>query len=226
MGNDKHSEWAECWQGGSDEPPWRGAKTDKEFLENFESGLSWDFPQPLRALLPLCGNSPVLSFLREKGFEVVGVEFVEQAIASAFAVCFPGEDVDICDAVNGVKRFSVEGVSLFQQDYFSFESEEPFSLIYDRAALIAVEPHRRKKYAEVSSRCLRQGGLLYIESMYFPGADLDHAPYSIEPDEVPGLFPDLEVVSHTTIEVFKNLERIQARGATKAFKTTTLLTRC
>jgi len=221
---DESSGWQQIWLENGDKPPWRGERADEEFFDGLDE-LNWHFPEPRRALLPLCGNSPALPFLRKKGFEVVGVEFVREAVQMAFQTCFPDEAVTDTKAACGMSAFAVEGVSIVQGDYFSFTDESQFSLIYDRAALIAVEPHRRLEYGAVTQNLLRRGGLLFLKSIYFQGTDMERAPYSVPAAELSEIFPGLEIVAQDTREVFRDIDKLKQRGADKVVSSITLLTK-
>lgn len=83
-----------------------------------------------RVLVPLCGKSVDLAFLAEQGHEVVGVEFVQQAIDEYFEEGGDRRVTMICD------------------DIFNITPERVgrFDAIYDRAALVALEPSTRERY--------------------------------------------------------------------------------
>lgn len=142
-----------------------------------------------RALVPLCGKSLDLVWLRARFTHVVGVEFVETAIAQFFAEqgLTPQETADL-----GRARFESHGLTLIASDIFHVTPAEvgAVDLVYDRAALIALPPDVRPRYAaHVLSLC-RPGTRILLLTM-FATRELPYAggpPFSVDDDEVRALY--------------------------------------
>lgn len=116
-----------------------------------------------RVLVPLCGKTLDLVWLAEQGLEVVGVEFVEQAIGDFFSA------LDVIPeklSIGGKPAFKAQGITLVAADFFEFAGEEvgAFDAIYDRAALVAVHPEQRGQYARQLAKLAKPGTQLMLIS--------------------------------------------------------------
>jgi len=102
---------------------------------------------PGRVLVPLCGKSLDLAYLADAGHEVVGVEFVEKAVEQFFR---ERGTVPSRAARGDALVLEAEPITLLVADFFQLSAETlgPISAIYDRAALVAIEPERRGEYIE------------------------------------------------------------------------------
>ncbi|WP_221798807.1 thiopurine S-methyltransferase [Oceanobacter mangrovi] len=106
-----------------------------------------------RVFLPLCGKSLDLAWLLSEGYEVVGAELSELAIAQLFEeLGVVAEVTDVSDqAVAGaaVKLWQADGLKIFVGDIFALTAEMigPVDAIYDRAALVALPEAMRQQYA-------------------------------------------------------------------------------
>jgi thiopurine S-methyltransferase len=97
--------------------------------------------------VPLCGKSLDLLAIKEYGYKVIGVELSEMACIDffkenkiAFEVSEDGE----------FKKFVGRDLTLYCGDFFKLTREhlKDISLIYDRAALIALPKKLRNQYIE------------------------------------------------------------------------------
>ena len=92
-----------------------------------------------KALVPLCGDSSVVTFLAQKGYEVVAIDFAETAVKKLRAkIAAEPEAVQ--------KRITVVEGDLF--DFDLPEGEAKFDFIYDKSAFVQIDPARRLAYAE------------------------------------------------------------------------------
>jgi len=100
--------------------------------------------------VPLCGKSLDIGWLRKQGFAVSAVELSEIAVKELFKelqispVVTPsandGENL-LCYAVPGLQIY-VGDLFLLKQQHFS-----DIDAVYDRAALVALPPEMRHRYA-------------------------------------------------------------------------------
>ena len=102
---------------------------------------------PTRVLVPLAGKSRDLTWLRAAGHEVVGVEFVEQAGIAFF------EENGLDPAASRIGPhpvFRADGITMVLDDFFALDPATlgRFGAIYDRAALVAIDPARRPAYVQ------------------------------------------------------------------------------
>jgi len=95
--------------------------------------------------LPLCGKTADIDWLLAQGCRVTGSELSAEAIAAVFERLEVKPEVRIA---RGLRRYSSEGLVLWQGDFFTLQSSElgPVDAIYDRAALVAMPPGMRSGY--------------------------------------------------------------------------------
>lgn len=116
-----------------------------------------------RVLVPLCGKTHDLTWLRQLGHEVVGVEFVETAAVAYFAE--RGVTPRRFER-GGAVCYEHDGVSIWVADFFEVTSEHvgTFDLIYDRAALVAIAPEQRQRYIDRLLLLSKPGAALFLIS--------------------------------------------------------------
>lgn len=99
-----------------------------------------------KVLVPLCGKSPDLLWLRQQGHTVVGVELSALACEAFF------RENNLTFETRQAGSFQVfegGGITLWCGDFFAAPAEiwTDTRYVYDRAALIALPTELRKKYA-------------------------------------------------------------------------------
>ncbi|TDO08710.1 MULTISPECIES: thiopurine S-methyltransferase [Halomonas] len=177
---------------------------DNEWLQRWRQGrigFHRDRPHPVlvrhwpdlgvragtKVLVPLCGKSLDMRWLAQHDHPVLGIELAGQAI-EAFVAEGVGEvtryrqaDFDIC------RQGSVE---LWCGDFFHFHIQQAADIgaFYDRAALIALPPATRQRYAFHLAQLIPPGarGLL-ISLTRGPGDDCG-PPFSVPAEEIHELF--------------------------------------
>ncbi|HEY2791124.1 MAG TPA: hypothetical protein VGJ28_02130, partial [Micromonosporaceae bacterium] len=102
-----------------------------------------------RVLVPLCGRTPDLEYLAERHDEVVGVEFVPEAVT----VYAAEHGLVESGAVGSLTAYRRGGLSVLLGDFFETpESLGPFDAIWDRAAMVALDAETRTRYASTCRR--------------------------------------------------------------------------
>lgn len=147
-------------------------------------------------LVPLAGKAVDLRWLAAQGHRVVGVELVLEAIHAFFEE--GGLDPrDHEHALGPHRAFTVDALTLVQADMFSVLPSElgTFDAVYDRAALIALEPQTREAYVQVC-RSLCKPGAPTLLIGFEHGASVAGPPWAVDETEVRRLFAgrDLEVL--------------------------------
>ncbi|MCB1900687.1 thiopurine S-methyltransferase [Cognatazoarcus halotolerans] len=102
--------------------------------------------QDSRIFLPLCGKTLDIHWLLSEGYRVVGVELSRSAVEQLF------DELGVEPAVSSrgpFEWFSGPGVDIFVGDFFELSSAilGRVDAIYDRAALVALPPAMRERYA-------------------------------------------------------------------------------
>ncbi len=99
-----------------------------------------------RVFLPLCGKTRDIGWLLAQGIRVAGVELSAIAIRDLFA----GLGVTPAVSVAGdLVHHRAAGLDIFCGDIFALDADRlgPVDAVYDRAALIALPPALRDRYA-------------------------------------------------------------------------------
>ena len=158
---------------------------DNEGLKSF-----WpDVTNPGSVLVPLCGKSPDLLWLAERGHDVVGVELSEIAVAGFF------EEQDLefeLEAAGLFGRYSATKHSLviYCGDYFEFQSS-PFDALYDRGALVALAADQRPRYVDHTSKLLRPGAIRLVITLEYDQRVVNGPPFALSADELLAYWDDL-----------------------------------
>jgi len=138
-------------------------------------------------LVPLCGKSPDMWWLRQRGYRVLGIELSEQAVQAFFQEYGLEPQTEQMD---GFVRWSAEGIDILQGDLFELAAaDRPIAdALYDRAALIALPARDRPRYANVLRRCLSPKARGLLITLDYQPADEVGPPYSVAEQEVRELF--------------------------------------
>lgn len=152
-------------------------------LQAYWSELGVDGEQ--QVFVPLCGKSGDMLWLREQGHSVLGVELSASACEAFFFE--RGAQPELEQAESYV-RYCCDGVELLCGDIFSLSSVQlrEVGAVYDRAALVALPPAMRQKYAQMLIEHLPVGVSILLITMEFEGEQ--GPPFSVSEVEVEGLF--------------------------------------
>ena len=140
-------------------------------------------------LVPLCGKSPDLRWLADRGHEVVGVELAEVAIRDFFAEQALSFERQEAGALVSFASTDVP-ITIYCGDYFEFGGGS-FDALYDRGALVAVDPRTRAAYVDHTTKMLRPGANKLVITLEYDQAVVGGPPFSVMPDELLGYWPDL-----------------------------------
>lgn len=142
-----------------------------------------------RVLVPLCGKSVDMLWLREQGYHVVGVELSPLAVEQFFVTA--GLEVTVRQN-RDLQHWSAAGIEIFCGDLFALDAAQlgPVDGFYDRAALVALPPAMRRDYAgKLASLAGTAEGLLI--SLEYSQPLVDGPPFSVAAEEVAQLLqPD------------------------------------
>ena len=170
--------------------------------------ISWaSHRKPSRILVPLCGKSLDLIWLRDQGYDVVGVELSPTACEAflqehqlAYKKTIHGEHV----------FYESPGILIINGDFFTLAPEKvgQFGAVYDRAALIAIPLKLRKTYAakiiELVSEWIHGVDFEILQLVLDRSTqDLEGPPYSVSPEAVESLYGQyfkVSVLSRVQVE--------------------------
>ncbi len=136
-----------------------------------------------RVLVPLCGKTVDLTWLSERGHDVVGVELVESAAVAYFAEA--GHVPTVAD-IGPYTAYSHGRVTILVGDFLALTPAilGPVTHIYDRAAMIALPPAMRVRFVEVMRQHMTPGVTLLLLTMTYDQAALPGPPHSVDTAEV------------------------------------------
>lgn len=178
-----HDFWLQAW--GEERTRFHQGNVHGDLIASEASFLGGG---PHRVLVPLCGRTLDLAWLAERGHEVVGIELSPIAARLLF------EDLGVEPEVSKLGPFEARRrgrLTLLLGDFFAATPEGVglFDRVWDRAALVAMDPDRRGPYTEIIASLLRPGGLLLQNSFSYDQARMEGPPFSVPPDELAERYP-------------------------------------
>lgn len=99
-----------------------------------------------RVFLPLCGKTLDIHWLLAQSYRVVGIDLSELAIRALFQEL--GVEPEVRQ-LGPLLHFSAPAMDFYAGDLFSLSDEQlgMIDAVYDRAALVALPPEMRSRYA-------------------------------------------------------------------------------
>ncbi|WP_127471253.1 thiopurine S-methyltransferase [Thiomicrorhabdus aquaedulcis] len=138
-------------------------------------------------LVPLCGKSLDMLWLKEAGHEVLGVELSAQALDE-----FLHENNIVAQPITHDRYcgYELPGMRLLCGDFFHLTAQEcrHVCAVYDRAAIVALPKAMRAAYAQHLKVILPKGTQLLMVTMEYNETQLSGPPFSVTQDEVMELF--------------------------------------
>lgn len=151
-----------------------------QLLEAHLSAL--DLPRGDRVFVPLCGKTLDIAWLLAQGHHVAGAELSEIAIRGLFEEL--GVSPKITEA-GRLKHFYAEHIDVFVGDIFDVTAESigVIDAVFDRAALVALPPEMRVRYAAHLAMITQQAPQLLITFDYDQDA-MPGPPFAVPDAEV------------------------------------------
>ena len=136
-----------------------------------------------RVFVPLCGKSVDLGWLDEQGHEVVGVELAEKAVEDLFKELGRNPTITTQGAFQSCRS---DGLEVLVGDLFELDAEVTgkFDAIWDRAALVALRPSDRDRYASHLREFLQSNGYILLCTISYDESKMEGPPFSVCADEV------------------------------------------
>jgi len=143
----------------------------------------FNLPAATPVFLPLCGKAQDIVWLAQQGYKVTGIELSQIAIEAFFAEnslefeCFDTDRFSIYKSTN---------ISLLQGDFFDLRSQDltDCQLVYDRAALIAMEFPDRPRYFEHMLSIIPALSNMLLITLEYDQTEMLGPPFSVPADEV------------------------------------------
>jgi thiopurine S-methyltransferase len=146
-------------------------------------------PAGAKVFVPLAGKSLDMAWFAANGYRVLGVELSTLAIERFFAE--HGLQPGIRDSKYG-RHYAAGGIELVNGDAFALDADalRDCAAVFDRAALIALPPDMRIRYANELYAKLPVGCRGLLITLEYPQAERDGPPFSVPEAEVHALFGD------------------------------------
>jgi len=199
------------WQG-------RWARNEIGFhLDQVHPGLRRHWPRlglPAGAgvLVPLCGKSLDLAWLAGQGFRVLGVELSEKAVEAFFAEQQLEAEVLQVGAFRVYRSGTLE---IRCGDFFALGADDVAACqgVYDRAALFALPPAMRQRYAAHMSAILPADCQQLLVALDYDQRQMDGPPFAVGEAEVRQLYaPGWDVELLEAKEVLERNPALRERG--------------
>jgi len=140
-------------------------------------------PPGSSVFVPLCGKAHDMCWIAQQGYQVVGIELSQIAIEAFF------EENSIAFERSEGDRFTIyrsENICLLQGNFFDLRKHDldACELVYDRAALIALESDDRPAYYDHMLSILPPGCNMLLITLEYDQAEMRGPPFSVPTDEV------------------------------------------
>lgn len=181
-------EWQEKWvdhQIGFHKE--QGHELLKKHLDTFLKGKS-----ELRVFFPLCGKAVEMKWFADRGHSVVGVEISELGIREFFTEQNLSYSEEPIIEIPGAKVFksSSGNISLYCCNLFDLPRANigKFDRIWDRGALVAINPCDRQRYADVMLSLMRKGFQYLLCVLSYDPTKHSGPPFYVPDAEIKRLF--------------------------------------
>ncbi|KAM9234451.1 thiopurine S-methyltransferase [Dugong dugon] len=159
----------------------------KKHLDTFLNGRS-----KLRVFFPLCGKAVEMRWFADLGHSVVGVEISELGIREFFTEQNLSYSEELITQIPGAKVFksSSENISLYCCNMFDLPRANigQFDRIWDRGALVAVNPADRQCYADIMLSLTRKGFRYFACVVSYDPTKHPGPPFYVPDAEIKRLF--------------------------------------
>jgi thiopurine S-methyltransferase len=174
--------WLQRWREGR-----TGFHRDQPMPLLVQHWPSLALPPGSRVLVPLAGKTLDMAWLAAQGHRVLGVELSPLAVRQFFAE----HDLQpqIHESAQGVHHVA-GAIEVIQGDVFALDDATLASCagVYDRAAVIALPPAMRERYARDVYGRLPPGCRGLMITLEYPQAEMDGPPFSVDAENVEALF--------------------------------------
>ena len=177
-------------------------------------------PSGGQVMVPLCGKSLDMIWLAKQGYNVVGLEMVEQAVQAFFDE--NKLETNLTELENHIKHTS-SPFTIFQGDFFDLDAGVvQADAWYDRAAMVALPNSLREDYVKQIYNQTKLGAVGLLITYAYPQEQMDGPPFALHDEDVLHFFADgFEVECLEKID----LEDEKDRGLSKVTSTVFKITR-
>jgi thiopurine S-methyltransferase len=169
-------------------------------------------PLDSQVLVPLCGKSLDLLWLKQEGHDVLGVELSELAASQFFSENDLAHNLSEQD---GFISYQAESLIFLQGDFFRLTADHLRNVqgVFDRAALVALPDELRRSYAQHLSNNLPETAKLLLITFEYDQTQLSGPPFSVRESEVHALYQDrFEIKRLLVQDVLENYPQFRDLG--------------
>jgi thiopurine S-methyltransferase len=174
-------------------------------------------------LVPLCGKSRDMLWLRQQGHALLGVEL---SVIAAQAFFTENGLIPHGNACDRFTRLEASGAQILCGDFFDLNREDTaaVSAVYDRAALVALPPDMRRRYVNHLLRILPPDTQILLVTLDYPPHEMAGPPFAVSLDEVAALYRNrAEITLLSQHDALAQTPRFQARGLSRLEECAVLL---
>lgn len=174
-------------------------------------------------LIPLCGKSCDMLWLRAQGYQILGVELSNLAARSFF------EENSLslqCTERDSFIQLEHDHLQILCGDFFDLKKEHVTHVeaIYDRAALIALPTHMRKQYVDHLLNILPKKVPILLIALDYPESEMSGPPFSVSMEEIKSLYHSYtHIVRLVHHDVLEQNPRFQEKGLSRLHESVFLL---
>jgi len=181
-------DWLDRWKKGA--TGWHRSDINPQLIENINQLAK---ARSQKIFVPLCGASLDMKYLIDQGFHVIGVELSPLAIDRFF------NENQIEYKVSKVEDFNLyqgKNIDIYCGDFFKLKKDYFYdaSCVYDRAALIALNPDLQKKYVRHLKDILPISSNILLLTMFYPQNEMEGPPFSVGDGSVEDLFSEYKEI--------------------------------
>lgn len=183
-----HEDWLARWREGR--TGWHQSEVTPLLRQHW---AALQLPAKTRVLVPLCGKTLDLRWLADRGLDVLGVELSALAVQQFFAE--HGLAPVRRAGPHGV-HYSAGRIEIIVADILDVDAQalSGCTAVYDRAALIALPPVQRRRYARAVYGALPPGTRGLLIALEYAQERMDGPPFAVHEPEVRQLLePDWDV---------------------------------
>jgi thiopurine S-methyltransferase len=180
-------------------------------------------PAGSTVFVPLCGKSLDLLWLRDQGYEVIGVEISRLAVKGFFAENALQPQID---HIENFERWRCDGITLLVGDFFDLTPQMLVDVasVYDRASLIALPETMRLEYVEKIAALFAPALPTLLITLEYDQQQMSGPPFAVGSSEVESLYRQCFSISQIYSEQILDAEpHFRSKGLTSLIESVYLL---
>jgi len=140
-------------------------------------------------LFPMCGKTVDMKFMCDEGYTVVGIEYSKQPVEEFFSE----NDIKFEKSKNGdydTYKSDDGKITIYAGDFFQAKPELVGKIdgIWDRGALVAMNPSDRRKYADTIINLMNKDTVYLIAGLSYDQSCHGGPPFSVPMETVEELY--------------------------------------